>query len=91
MSSINITRVDTHILQAACYSLVSLYTKKEILNDSVSTAAIARGFTSGFCLRDVRNVLLWSWSSRRTTGYRQVARDRKLLQATGPTKWRIWT
>ena len=49
--------------------------KKRIFDDSVMTAATARGFANGFFLGHLWDFLLWSRSSRDPVSRRHVARD----------------
>ena len=49
--------------------------KKRIFDDSVMTAATARGFANGFFLGHLWDVLLWLRSSQVAVSHRQVARD----------------
>ena len=46
--------------------------KNRIFDDSVITPATARGFANGFFLGYLRDVLLWSRSSRGPVNHRQV-------------------
>ena len=49
-------------------------TKKEILDDSVTTPATVHRFVNDFFPGHVWDIILWLWSSGKITSCRQVAR-----------------